>query len=41
MMNYEGLRDWLAKVDQFGELRKVDGVDWNLEMGGWPQKNAG
>ena len=32
-MNYEGLRDWLAKVDQVGELRKVDEVDWNLEMG--------
>ena len=32
-MNYEGLRDWLAKVDQLGELRKLDGVDWNLEMG--------
>jgi hypothetical protein len=32
-MNYEGLRDWLARVDEVGELRKVDGVDWNLEMG--------
>jgi UbiD family decarboxylase len=33
MMNYESLRDWLTKVDQLGELRKLDGVDWNLEMG--------
>jgi UbiD family decarboxylase len=33
MMNYEGLRDWLARVDEVGELRKVDSVDWNLEMG--------
>ena len=32
-MTYNGLRDWLAKIDERGELRMVDGVDWNLEMG--------
>ena len=32
-MNYRGLRDWLAKIDERGDLRKIDGVDWNLEMG--------
>ena len=30
---YTDLRDWLEIVDSFGELKKVDGVDWNLEMG--------
>jgi len=28
----DDLRDWLAKVDQAGELKKVDGADWNLEL---------
>jgi len=32
-MLYHGLRDWLAKVDHMGELRKLEGIDWNLEMG--------
>ena len=32
-MNYEGLRDWLAKVDQRGEIKTLEDVDWNLEMG--------
>ena len=30
---YTDLRDWLEIVDSLGELKKVDGVDWNLEMG--------
>ena len=30
---YTDLRDWLEIVDSFGELKKIDGVDWNLEMG--------
>ena len=30
---YTDLRDWLEIVDSVGELKKVDGVDWNLEMG--------
>ena len=32
-MLYRGLRDWLAKVDRIGELRSLEGIDWNLEMG--------
>ena len=29
----DDLRDWLARVDQMGELKRVDGADWNLEIG--------
>ena len=32
-MNYHGLRDWLVKIDERGELRALEDVDWNLEMG--------
>jgi 3-polyprenyl-4-hydroxybenzoate decarboxylase len=32
-MQYTDLRDWIQKVDALGELRKVEGADWNLEMG--------
>lgn len=32
-MIYKGLRDWLSKVDDIGELRRLEGIDWNLEMG--------
>ena len=32
-MNYQGLRDWLEKIDQGGELRSLDDVHWKLEMG--------
>ena len=28
------LRDFLAEADAAGELLRIDGVDWNLEMGG-------
>jgi len=27
------LRDWLAGVEALGELRRIEGADWNLEMG--------
>ena len=27
------LRDWLAKADQIGQLKRLDGADWNLEIG--------
>ena len=27
------LRDWLERVEAIGELKRVSGVDWNLEMG--------
>ncbi len=29
----EDLRGWLEKVDKMGELRKVEGADWDLEVG--------
>lgn len=32
-MLYRDLREWLAKVEEAGELRTIPGVDWNLEMG--------
>jgi hypothetical protein len=32
-MNYQGLRDWLAKIATRGELTTLEDVDWNLEMG--------
>src|SRR5262249_7397224 len=32
-MQYRGLRGWLEQVDRMGELRKVDGVHWDVEMG--------
>jgi len=32
-MQYTDLRDWIQKVDELGELRRVEGADWNLEMG--------
>ena len=32
-MSYDGLRDWLVRVDAMNELRTLEGVDWNLEMG--------
>jgi 4-hydroxy-3-polyprenylbenzoate decarboxylase len=30
---YKDLREWLELVDNIGQLKKIDGVDWNLEMG--------
>lgn len=27
------LREWLEKVEQAGKLKKLDGADWNLEIG--------
>ncbi|HEX9442620.1 MAG TPA: UbiD family decarboxylase, partial [Candidatus Binatia bacterium] len=32
-MGYRDLRDWLKQVEGFGELRSVDGADWELEIG--------
>ena len=32
-MQYRGLRGWLEQVDKLGELRKVDGAHWDVEMG--------
>ena len=30
---YEDLRDLLARFDDMGELERVEGADWNLEIG--------
>jgi len=32
-MHYRDLRDWLEGVRSFGELRVVEGADWNQEIG--------
>ena len=32
-MHYRDLRGWLEGVDSFGELRIVEGADWNQEIG--------
>ena len=29
----QGMRDWLAKVEELGELIKVSGAHWDKEMG--------
>ncbi len=29
----DDLRDWLKKAEAIGSLRKIDGADWNLEIG--------
>ena len=31
--NYKGLREWLAEVDEIGELRTVRGASWEEEIG--------
>src|ERR1700752_5288556 len=30
---YKDLREYIAAVDRLGELRVVDGADWDLEIG--------
>src|ERR671918_285864 len=32
-MQYRGLRGWLEHVEKMGELRRVDGAHWDVEMG--------
>ena len=32
-MPYTDLREWLEQVDAMGELRRIPGCDWNLEIG--------
>jgi UbiD family decarboxylase len=34
------LRPWLAEVDKLGELREVQGADWNLELGAISELNV-
>jgi 4-hydroxy-3-polyprenylbenzoate decarboxylase len=30
---YKDLREWLERVDELGELKRIEGAHWNLEMG--------
>jgi 4-hydroxy-3-polyprenylbenzoate decarboxylase len=32
-MSYKDVREWIRKVDEMGELKIVEGADWNLEIG--------
>src|SRR5438309_3549663 len=32
-MSYKDVREWIKKVDEMGELKIVEGADWNLEIG--------
>ena len=32
-MLYNDLRSWMSKVEEFGELKTVEGIDWKYEMG--------
>src|SRR6266850_2616790 len=31
--SYDDVRQWLELVESMGELKRVDGADWNLEIG--------
>ncbi|MBI2954459.1 MAG: UbiD family decarboxylase [Chloroflexi bacterium] len=33
-MAYRDLREWLSEVEGFGELKRIEGADWNLELSG-------
>ena len=33
-MGHKDIRDWINIIEQDGELKKINGADWNLEMGG-------
>ncbi|MBI4317977.1 MAG: UbiD family decarboxylase [Chloroflexi bacterium] len=33
MRAYDDLREFIQACDEIGELRKIDGADWNLEIG--------
>ncbi len=33
MQTYEDLREWLDIVESIGELKRIKGADWNLEIG--------
>src|ERR1044071_5414297 len=34
MKQPDGLRSWLEQVDELGEIRTIEGADWDLEIGG-------
>jgi hypothetical protein len=31
--SYDDVRQWLELVESMGELKRIDGADWNLEIG--------
>ncbi len=33
------LRDWMAKVEELGELKHVSGAHWDVELGGIAEIN--
>ncbi len=39
-LHYTDLRDWIRAVDEMGELRVVEGTDWNLELGAISELNC-
>jgi UbiD family decarboxylase len=39
MSDMKDLRDWLACVEELGEVQTVRGADWNLEIGGISELN--
>src|SRR4029077_18790834 len=34
MKQADGLRSWLKQADELGEIRTIEGADWDLEIGG-------
>ncbi len=32
-MSYKDVREWIQRVEEMGELKVVEGADWNLEIG--------
>jgi 4-hydroxy-3-polyprenylbenzoate decarboxylase len=32
-MSYRDVREWIGKVGEMGEIKVVEGADWNLEIG--------
>jgi len=32
-MAYKDVREWIQRVDEMGELKVIEGADWNLEIG--------
>ena len=34
MKQPDGMRSWLSQADELGEIRTIEGADWDLEIGG-------
>ncbi len=32
-MSYRDVRGWIKEVQEMGELKTIEGADWNLEIG--------